>query len=156
MAVKVNKPLLQRIYNSKFFVPHGSESLAMIASDMNMGYNSLQAHVHKHQFIDSTDYTEKMLQKADKDAEKKAVRKAVRAVDAVQSIVERGMERLENGDITVNTDQLIRASQVKIAQEGKQKDQELAAIEMVAAFLSGEMASDRIYVEPEAIDADAI
>lgn len=147
-AVRKNKQLLERIYNSKFFLPHGKESLAKIAKETGMSYNALQNHVHRHQFIDSQDYTEKMLQNADKKAEKKAVRKAVRAVSAVQTVIDRGMERLESGEIDVDTNQLIRASQVKIAQEGKAKDQELATIEMVAHFLSGESAGDRVYIEP--------
>lgn len=154
--VRKNKPLLERIYNSSYFVPHGRESLRMIAMDTGITYNSLKIHVNRHQFIDSTQYTEKMLEQADKDAEKKAVKRAVRAVDAVQTVIDKGMERLENGDITVDTNQLIRASQVKIAQEGKQKDQELATIEMVAHFLSGEGASDRVFVEPLEQEADAL
>lgn len=154
--VRKNKPLLERIYNSKYFVPHGRESLKNIADDTGLTYNALKNHVNKHQFIDSQDYTEKMLRQADKEAEKKAIRKAVRAVDAVQSIIEIGSKRLEDGEITVDTNQLIRASQVKIAQEGKQKDQELATIEMVAHFLSGENAGDRVYVEPIEQEPDAI
>lgn len=146
-AVKSNKQLLKRIYDSSYFVPHSRDSLFAISNTYNLSYQALKNHVKKHQFIDSQDYTEKMLQKADKDAEKGAVRKAVKAVDAVQSIVERGMERLENGEITVDTNQLIRASQVKMTHEAKQKDQELATIEMVAHFLSGESAGDRVFIE---------
>lgn len=119
-----------------------------ISEVTGMNYNALKNHVKKHQFIDSTDYTEKMLVHADKKAERSAVRKAVRAVDAVQSVIEIGMGRLESGEISVDTNQLIRASQVKMTQESKAKDQELATIEMVAAFLSGEMAGERIYTEP--------
>lgn len=152
--VRKNKPLLNRIYDSSFFIPHGQESLATIATAVGMNYNSLKMHVNKHQFIDSAQYTEKMLQRADKDAEKKAVRRAVKAVDAVQSVIEIGMQRLEDGDITVDTNQLIRASQVKMTQESKAKDQELATIEMVAAFLSGETAGERVYVEPEVMEAE--
>lgn len=152
-AVKVNKKLLQRIYDSSWFVPHSKDNLTDIAKDYNFRYKGLTNHVKKHQFIDSQDYTEKMLMQADKRAEKSAVQKAVKAVDAIQTIIDKGMERLENEEITVDTNQLIRASQVKIGADAKAKDQELATIEMVAHFLSGANASDRVYQEqPDVID----
>lgn len=147
--IPINKPLLRRIYECSYYVPHSQDTVKDISKDYPFGYKSILNHVKKHQFIDSLDYTEKMLSFADKKAEVGAVRKAVRAVDAVQSIIDIGKERLENGDITVDTNQLIRASQVKMTHEAKQKDQELATIEMVAHFLSGENAGDRIYVESE-------
>lgn len=148
-AIKTNKPLLRRIYECSYYVPHSQDTVKDIATDYYPAfeYQSILNHVKKHQFIDSQDYTEKMLAFADKKAELGAVKRAVQAVDAVQSIVNLGMERLENGEITVDTNQLIRASQVKMTHESKQKDQELATIEMVAHFLSGENAGDRIYVD---------
>lgn len=147
--VRKNKPLLKRIYDSRWFIPHSKDTLLDISRDYTVfTYTGLKNHVKKHQFIDSQDYTEKMLQQADKNAEKNAVQKAVRAVDAIQNIMDVGAQRLADGEITVDTNQLIRASQVKLTHESKQKDQELATIEMVAHFLSGENAGDRVYVEP--------
>lgn len=151
--VKNNKPLLRRIYDSSYFIPHSRDTLLDIYKDFHgtensFGYDSILNHVKKHQFIDSVDYTEKMLEHADKQAERKSIQKAVKAVDAVQTVIDKGMERLESGDITVDTNQLIRASQVKMNADAKQKDQELATMEMVAHFLSGENATDRVYVEP--------
>lgn len=150
-AVKKNKLLLKRIYDSSWFVPYSKDTLKDICKDYHpvITYDSLLNHVKRHQFIDSQDYTEKMLEKTDKEAEKSAVQKAVKAVDAVQKIIEIGSQRLEDGEITVDTNQLIRASQVKMAADAKQKDQELATIEMVAHFLSGENASDRVYIDAQ-------
>jgi hypothetical protein len=140
-AVATNKPLLKRIYGSSWFVPSSSDSLLNISRDFRgvIKYAALTNHVKKHQFIDSQDYTEKMLAYADKNAEQHAVRKAVKAVDAVQAVIQDGMDRLESGELKVKSvNELIRASQVKLTHESKQKDQELATIEMVAHFLSGE------------------
>ena len=152
-AVKTNKPLLKRIYESSWFIPHSKDTLRAIQADYKnvISYESLLNHVKKHQFIDSQDYTEKMLAYEDKKAERNAVQKAVKAQDAVQSIIEKGMERLESGEITVDTNQLIRASQVKLSADAKAKDQELATIEMVAHFLSGENASDRVYIDADPV-----
>jgi hypothetical protein len=146
-AVKKNKVLLSRIYGSSVFVPASSDSLANIARDYYpaIKYDALKNHARKHQFIDSQDYTEKMLNYEDKKAEQSAVRKAVKAVDAVQAVIQDGMDRLESGELKVrNVNELIRASQVKLNHESKQKDQELATIEMVAHFLSGENNNGRI------------
>lgn len=149
-VVKINKQLLKRIYESSWYVPHSTDSLKQISRDTGLGYQAIKIHTKKHQFIDSQDYTEKMLSYTDKRMERNAVQKAVKAVDAVQSIIEKGNKRLEDGEITVDTNQLLRASQIKMTHESRQKDQELATIEMVAHFLSGENASDRVYISPEA------
>lgn len=141
---------MKRIYECSYFVPYSKDTMLDIARDYSgaklFTYDNLKNHIKKHQFIDSQDYTDKMLQHEDKKLEKKAVQKAVKAVDAVQSIIDIGNERLVNGEITVDTNQLIRASQVKMAHESKQKDQELATIEMVAHFLSGEQPKGTVFI----------
>lgn len=137
-VVKTNKVLLQRIYECSWFIPHSRDTPKDIVNDYHpiITYESLLNHVKKHQFIDSQDYQEKMLAFADQKAQIGAVRQAVKAVDAVQSVIDIGKQRLEDGKISVDTNQLIRASQIKLTHESKQKDQELATIEMVAHFLS--------------------
>lgn len=146
-AVKTNKQLLKRIYESNYFLPHSKDSLRQIAADYKdaFTYESILNHTKKHQFIDSQDYTEKMLEHTDKKYEQRAVQKAVKAQTAIQSIIDKGMERLENEEITVDTNQLIRASQVKLTSEAKTKDQELQAMEMIAFFASGAYKGAKTY-----------
>lgn len=151
--VRKDKKLLQRIYDSTHFVPNGKESLRQVALSENLNYKALLVHVRKHQFIDSQDYQEKMLSNYDREATKKSVEKAVRAVDSIQAIIQKGAQRLEDGEITVSTDQLIRASQVKMQDEAKAKDQALALELSLAHFMSGESISERVYKE-EIIDHD--
>lgn len=149
-AVKLNKPLLQRIYESKYFVPHSVDTLRKIAADYIgvFGLSSLQNHVKKHQFINSKDYEEKMLELADTNAQRGAVRQAVKGVEAIQKVISIGEAQItEDTKITVN--EVLRASQIQMTAEAKQKDQQLAMMDMVAHFLSGESAQDnpRVYVE---------
>lgn len=146
-AVRTNKPLLKRIYESSCFVPHSKDTLLAIARDYEgvFSYQGLKIHTKKHQFIDSQDYKDKMLSHIDKQAERSAVRKAVQAKSAIQNIIDRGHERLENGDITVDTNQLLRASQIQMTAEAKTKDQELAAMEMIAFFASGAYKGAKTY-----------
>jgi hypothetical protein len=146
-TVKANKQLLKRIYESSYFVPHSKDTLFQISNETDLHYRGLLNHVKKHQFIDSQDYQDAMLNKADKDAEKKAVTKAVRGQSAVQSIIDKGHQRLEDGDITVNTDQLLRASQLQMQAEEKKKDQDMLAASL-AFFMSGESTTnERIYAD---------
>lgn len=147
-VVKVNKVLLNRLYQSSFFVPHSQDNILKISEETGLQYRALLNHVKKHQFIDSQDYTEAMLKQADKNAENKAVQKAVKAQNALQSVIDIGHQRLEEGEITVTTDQLIKASQVKVQAEAKQKDQDLMAISL-AHFISGESTNERVYVDAD-------
>ena len=128
--VRTNKKLLERIYNSSHFIPHSKDTLMDIWRDYNpegthaFGYDSIKNHVKMHQFINSADYQEKMLHKVDKEVEAAAVRKAVKAVDAVQSIIDQGTEKLENGELSINTNHLLRASQIKMQHDQKEKDKQ--------------------------------
>ena len=149
-VIKTDKKLLSRIYHCSFFVPGADETLNQIANDYKprFGYKGLNNHANKHQFIDRADYTQRMLQHNAKKEENKAVRKAVQAADSIQSIIEKGTERLESGEITVSTDQLIRAAQVKLQDDAKQKDQNLMAASL-AHFISGESQNKRVFVPTE-------
>lgn len=148
--VREDRKLLKRIYECGYYVPGSSDSLLAISRD-NVGrfsYQGLKNHAKQHQFIDSEAYTNAMLQKQDEKAQKVAIRKAVKAADAVQTVINRGNERLENGEIDVETADLLRASQIKINQEAKEKDQQLAILDMMAHFISGEALGD-----PQKVDS---
>jgi len=148
---KVDKKLLNRIYNSKYYIPHGDEPLSAIERDYKAFFSgpALRNHCLKHQFIDSTAYTDALVKRADKMAENRVVKRAIKANEAVQSVIDAGFDRLEAGKITVSTNELLRASQIKLAAEAKQKDQQLAMVEMIAHFASGSAKNERIYVKPD-------
>ena len=143
--LKENKKLTQRIFESSYFIPHSEESLYQIFQDYNkdqlfFSYPSLLNHVKKHQFISVGQYQTKMIKHAEEKMEIVAAHKAVqrvKAADAVQSVIERGNQRLEDGEINVSTGELLRASQIKLTQESKEKDQQLQILEMIASFASG-------------------
>lgn len=152
-AVKADRKLLQRLYSSSFYVPGSKDSLLNISQTTNLGYQSLKNHVKKHQFIDSHDYQEKMMSIVDKKAQNKAVQQAVQAVDAVQKIINLGVDQIdENTKISVG--ETLRASQIKIQHEDKQKDRQVLMLDMIAHFISGESESPKIAQERKVIDAD--
>lgn len=160
--LKSNKKLTQRIFESSYFIPHSEESLYQIFQAYNkdatiFSYPSLLNHVKKHQFISVGQYQTKMIKHAEEKMEMSAVRKAVRAVDAIQGVIERGNQRLEDGEISVSTGELLRASQIKINQESKEKDQQLQILEMIASFASGSQSnkiSNPINNDEEILDYD--
>ena len=154
---KTDTKLLKRIYNSTDFVP-GGEPLSRILEDYKgkFSYASIRNHAKKHQFISLEAYNEAQLQIQDKKEEQVAVRKVVKAVDAVQSVIDKGHEKLENGELEITTDNLIRASQVKLNQEAKEKDQQLEVLNMIAAFNSGQLTTKRINPNAPIDDKDIL
>lgn len=156
--IKTDKKLLKRIFNSRFYVPGSEDGLLKITEDYKQetikkggtvndyfSVGALQNHCKKHQFIDRKHFDRAMERQINHKLEKQAGRKIIKAQDAVQTVIDRGMERLENGEIDVHTKDLLRASQIKIASEDKQKDRELAMLEMVAHYLSGESDLSKIH-----------
>jgi hypothetical protein len=155
--IRSDKKLMRRIYNSRDFIP-GGESLRSIHNDYEgkFAYASIRNHAKKHQFINLEAYNKKQLELQDEKEEELAVAKIVKAVDAVQSVINKGHEKLEAGELDITTDNLIRASQVKMNQEAKEVDQQLAILEMVAAFSSGQLNTQRINPNAHLNDKDLI
>lgn len=135
-----DKRLLERLYHSKYYLKsNGAETLSTIQRSYKdkFSLNSIKNHCRKHQFIDAVAYNKAQLKKVDERAQNKAVERIITAQDTLQSILIKGNQNLDDGVIDVNTNHLLRASQIKIASEEKQKDQELKFMEMLAFFSSG-------------------
>lgn len=151
-VIKQDKRLLNRLYKSKYYLKKsGVESLARIHRDYGSSFSfpSLKNHVLKHQFIDAVAYNDAQLARLDKQAENKAVKRLIKAQDAVQAVIDRGAERLENEEITVSTSELLRASQIKMTDDQKAKQNELQMVEMIAFFASGSSKAERVYIEQD-------
>lgn len=148
-VIKRDKRLLNRLYNSNYYIPHGTEGLIAIHADYSGEFSlpALKNHARKHQFINSSTYNAEMLKRVDKQAEQRIVRQAIKAKDAIQTVIDKGYDRLDNQEITVDTNQLIRASQIKMQDEAKEKDHQLQMVEMIAHFASASDKGERIYVE---------
>lgn len=143
--IKQNPPLLNRIYNSAFFMKTG-ESLASIAKDYSdFKYDNLLNHVKRHQFIDKEDFNKRHLSKIAKEAEKTLLKHTIESKQVWDTVIDKGMEKLEKGEITMRTGDLLKAAKDKSDYEFKVKDQQMAMMEMVYHFASGESTESRDY-----------
>ena len=157
-AIKTNDVLLNRIYNSAFFMNTG-ESLKTIAEDYSnkFSYEGLRNHVRKHQFMSDEDFTNRHLQKISKKAELSIARKKIESTQVWENVIEQAMGKLQAGEMQLRATDLLKAAKDKSDYEFKKKDQELAFMEMVWFFTSGEhnreMSSpyDRQIIEGEAV-----
>jgi len=146
-AVKENKRVLERIYNSSWYVPSSQDSLRKISRDHEdlFSYEALRNHVKKHQFLSQDDYTEKELNNISKAATGEILRRQASRDDVWNEIMSQGLEKLQSGEIKLNAGHLLKATKDKSDFEMKQKDHQLAMMEMIAHFASGENTESKHY-----------
>lgn len=145
--VKENTSLLNRIYNSKYYLKSSKESLLQIHEEYAdvFSYRSLLNHVKKHQFMSEGDFKDRHLRKIAKDAEKKILKRQIESKEVWDEVINQGMEKLQSGELTMRTADLLKAAKDKSDHEMKVKDQQLAMAEMMWFFASGENNESRSY-----------
>jgi hypothetical protein len=139
-AIKNNKRLLNEIYNTKYYLKTRGPSLSQVSQSYPhlFTYDSLKNHVKKHQFINADDYTERHLNAVAKQAEDKALQRVIQSSEVFNEVIGMGMEKLQAGEMQIKVKDLISAAKYKKEFELKEKDQEIAMIDMVMHFASGE------------------
>ena len=145
--VKENTSLLNRIYNSKYYLKSSKESLLQIQEEYAdvFSYRSLLNHVKKHQFMSEGDFKDRHLRKIAKDAEKKILKRQIESKEVWDEVINQGMEKLQSGELQMRTADLLKAAKDKSDHEMKVKDQQLAMAEMMWFFASGENNESRNY-----------
>jgi hypothetical protein len=79
-----------------------------------------------------------MLKMKAKDAEMSIISDRFEAVNVQDAVINRGMEKLENGELKIDANHLLKAAKDKQDAQAKVRDQQLQLAEMVAFFASGE------------------
>lgn len=145
--VKENTSLLNRIYNTKYYLKSSKESLNQLHEEYAdvFSYRSLLNHVKKHQFMSDGDYKDRHLRKIAKDAEKKILKRQIESKEVWDEVISQGMEKLQSGELSMRTSDLLKAAKDKSDHEMKVKDQQLAMAEMMWFFASGENNESRSY-----------
>ena len=145
-ALKTNAVLLNKIYGTSFFV-RGGPSLRQLQEEYSdkFSYNSLTNHVKKHQFIDQEDFTQRHLKGIVRKAEADITRKNIASKAVWDEVLDQGMEQLQGKNMTLGVNALLKAAKDKSEYELKQKDQELAMMDMVMHFASGEDTNSKAY-----------
>lgn len=139
-ACKDDKKIVEEIYSSTFYMKNSGPSLAMIQDRHRklFSYDSLKNHVKKHQFLSDEDYTKRSLAQISRKHEKLALKRAVESKHIWEEVMEIGLEGIKSGDIPLRAGDVLKAAKDKSDYVFKQKDQEMAMIDMIAHFASGE------------------
>lgn len=95
--------------------------------------------------MNEKDYTNRHLKQIANQAEKSLLARKIESIQVWDKVIEEGMDRLADGSITLKTGDLLRAAKDKSDYELKTKDQQLAMMEMVMHFASGENNESRNY-----------
>lgn len=132
--------LAKRIYESRYFMPSSTYSLSDIAREYKdkFSYESLLNHCKKHQALTEADFSERHLRETAKQAEKSLLKEAITSQQVWNTVIQKGMEDLNDGKIQVSANHLLSAARDKSNWEVKHADQQLAMMDMVYAFASGE------------------
>lgn len=101
-------------------------------------YDSLRNHVKKHQFLDEADLNERHLREISRKAERGMITRVIESNDVFDSVITQGMNALQEGKLGVNTRDLLSAAKYKKDFQLRETGQQLAWMEMVFHFASGE------------------
>lgn len=132
--------LARRIYESRYYMPSSSYSLKDVSNEYHdkFTYESLLNHCKKHQFLSEDDFNKRHLRIIANQAEKTIVKESIKATQVWDSVIGGAMEKLQNGEMQLTANHLLKAAKDKSDHEFKAADQQLAMMEMVFHFASGE------------------
>ena len=160
-VIETNKKLLKDIYNTSYYMKGSSVSLRTLWADYSQAngsqftYESLLNHVKKHQFMSEKDFNDRSLRKIAKDAERAILKQAIESKTVWDEVINQGMDKLASGELNMKASDLLKAAKDKSDYELKVKDQEMAMMEMIYHFASGENNESRSYdrriIEGEAV-----
>lgn len=138
--IKKHKKLADDIYKTTAYDKSSKVSLASLHKiyQDHFSYDSLKNHVKKHQGLSADDLSQRHLNNIVKKAEKELVKKQIEAKDVWETILDLGHEQIKDGSIRLKASDVTRAAKDKSDHDLKVKDQEIAMIEMIYHFASGE------------------
>ena len=137
--IKENPKILKDIYNTNAYSKGTGISLAKLAEEYAgvFSYDNLKNHVKKHQFMSAADFKTRELRKIASQAERQILKKKMDSVNVWDTVVDMGMEKLENGELKMDMKDVLKATKDRSDYQFKKQDNELRLAEMVAFFTSG-------------------
>lgn len=137
-AVKDNKKLLDRIYDAAYN-PSTKDSLYKVSSQHpEFSYPSLLNHTKKHQFLTESQADQKKVQSMAEKSETAILQKVIGHTDVRQQIMQKGMEKLEAGEMQLNAGHLLKAAKDQKDYEEKAADRQVAIMDMIFHYTSNE------------------
>lgn len=158
-AIKDNPKLVDEIFNTTYYLKTAGKSLRKVheANQDKFSYKSLRNHVEKHQAMSEATFTKQHLNRIAKESEKQIIKRAIESKEVFDEVIGQGMQALAEGRLDVSTTHLLKAAELKKNFQLKEQDQQLAMMEMVYHFASGENkesgAYDRRIIEGETAES---
>lgn len=152
--------LAKRIYGSRYYMPSSDYRLTDVAKEYadKFGYESLLNHCKKHQFLTEKDYNERHLRQVANEAEKKIIKaaaeQAVTSAEVWQTMMDKGMEALREGRMQIGANHLLAAARDKSNFDVKYAQQQIALMDMIAGYASGEKLPDGVKEEGYVIEGE--
>lgn len=150
--------LARRIYGSRYYIHASDYALADIAREYKgyFSYESLNNHCKKHQALDEADYNDRQLRQVTNELKKKQINQAIKSTAVWDKVIEKGMDDLNEGKMTLTPNHLLAAARDKSNYDLKHADQQLAMMDMVFAFTSGEGLPNGVREETDVIEGEII
>jgi len=148
--------LAKRIYGSRQYTPSSEYTLADVAREYKDKFSaeSLYNHAKKHQFLSTKDFDERHLRQTAREAEKAILKTAVTAQQVQQQVMEVGMERLKSGEMRLSASNLLAAARDKSNYDIKFAGAQMALMDMVAAYASGEKLPEGVKENSHVIEGE--
>lgn len=149
--------LARRIYGSRYYIHSSDYTLADIAREYKgyFSYESLNNHCKKHQALNEADLNNRQLRQVTNELKKKQINQAIKSTEVWDTVISKGMEDLNEGKMKLNPTHLLAAARDKSNFEIKHADQQLAMMDMVYAFASGEGTPNNVRRD-DAIEGEVI
>lgn len=147
------------IAESRYFYPMGSGmSLMKISEAYRLNYQSVRNHVKQHQMPSLDSLSDVEMRRLAKRAEMKTVIQeaplpivqnqntgAIKANAVWDNVIDSAMEQVKSGEIKLNANHLLKAAKDKSDFDIKKKNQDMALMEMMWHFASGEAGGSTDY-----------
>lgn len=132
--------LAKLIYESRFYMHGSNYTLRDVWKqyDGSFSYESLLNHAKKHQALSEADLNDRQLRVVTNDLRKKQINQAIKSTEVWDSVISKGMKDLEDGKMNLSPTHLLAAARDKSNFELKHADQQIALMDMVFGFASGE------------------
>jgi hypothetical protein len=132
--------LAKRIYGSRYYMPSSDYTLAVVAREYKdkFSYESLLNHAKKHQALSEVDFNDRQLRQKTNEVQKKMMQRAITSQEVWEKVIDKGMDGLENGSIKLSATHLLAAARDKSNFDIRFAGQQMALMDMVAAYASGE------------------
>lgn len=143
--------LLARLYQSAAYRGRKGEAIADIQEAYpQFTVGSIKNHCRVHQGLTSKDIQKELVAQADQEQATLLAREAIDSNQARQTIINKGMQRIESGEAKIEPTHVLQATKQVADIEAKQTDQSLLMKQMFLKFMSGELE----YVDPDEESAD--